>query len=92
MHPAGYTHWVCPSCLSEISRKAKNQGRQIHITGHYSEGQCQYIGCTRPPRLEYRDIGIEAGDDEAGWTENDLVELPKGYSRFLQLVIGDINS
>lgn len=90
LHPAGYTNWVCPSCLQEISRKAKNQGKHIQMTGHYSEGQCQYKGCTRPSRLEYRDIGIE-GDDETGWKENDLVEVPRGYSRFLQLVIGDIN-
>lgn len=92
MHPPGQANWVCPACLTEVSRKAKNAGKSIHITGHYSEGQCQYVGCTRPPRIEFRDAGVEADDEGAGWTAADLVERPRGYSRFLQLIIGDINN
>jgi hypothetical protein len=90
MHPAGQTNWVCPACLPEICRTAKTQGRSIHLTGHYTEGRCQYVRCTRPPRSEFRDVGVE--DVEARWKEGDIVELPSGYSRFLQLVIGDINT
>lgn len=90
LHPTGHANWVCPACLTEISRKAKSQAKRIHMTGHYSEGQCQYVGCERPPRLEYGDTNVEA--DDIGWTEGDLVERPRGYSRFLQLIIGDINT
>lgn len=92
LHPPGQTTWVCPACLTEVSRKAKADGRRLHITGHYSEGQCQYVGCTRPARLEFRDIDIEVNDEATSWTAEDLVERPKGYSRFLQLIIGDINN
>lgn len=92
LHPPGQTNWVCPACLTEISRKAKNLGKRIHMTGHYSEGQCQYVGCVRPSRLEFRDAGIETEDESTGWTAADLIERPRGYSRFLQLIIGDINT
>jgi hypothetical protein len=88
-HPPGHTNWVCPSCLAEVSKKAKSQGKDIQMTGHYTEGRCQFIGCTRPERVEYGDSTV---DDEVGWAEGDKVERPKGHSRFLQLVIGDINS
>lgn len=91
LHPVGQANWVCPSCLSEICRKAKVSGKAVHLTGHYTEGQCQYVGCIRPPRIEFRDVGAET-EDEIGWTEEDIVELPRGYSRLLQLVIGDINA
>ncbi len=80
-HPPGHANWVCPACLTEVSKKAKSTGKNIRITGHYSEGQCQYIGCTRPPRRELRED-----------SETDLIDLPKGHSRFLQLIIGDINT
>lgn len=80
-HPPGHANWVCPSCLTEVSRKSKDTGKYIRITGHYSEGQCQYVGCTRPARTELHEE-----------SETTIIELPKGYSRFLQLVIGDINT
>lgn len=104
-HPWGYANWVCPSCLREVVKKAKDSGKKvhpdvlydkcdyaecIHLTGHYAEGRCQYVGCSRPPRIEYGD-GLIPGD-ETSWTSADLVERPSGYSRLLQLVIGDINS
>jgi hypothetical protein len=88
-HPPGHANWVCPACLPIVSKKAKSQGKSIHMTAHYTEGRCQFIGCERPGRVEYADGAI---DNEAGWTEEDKIEYPKGYSRFLQLVIGDINS
>ena len=88
-HPPGYANWVCPSCLREVAKRAKTEGKPIEITGHYTEGRCQYIGCSRPPRIEHGDV---LGPDETSWTDADLVERPSGYSRLLQLVIGDINS
>lgn len=80
-HPPGHTNWICPACLTEISRRSKSTGKSIRITGHYSEGQCQYVNCARPARMEIQEE-----------SETNLIELPKGYSRFLQLVIGDINT
>lgn len=59
------------------------------MTGHYTEGRCEFIGCSRPTRIEYGDSAVE---DDISWTEKDKVEYPAGHSRFLQLVIGDINS
>lgn len=93
MHPPGQANWVCPGCLSEVSKKAKATGKKIYMTQHYAEGQCQYVGCTRPPRLEFREAhpGIPE-DAETPWTDVDVVEKPRGYSRMLQLVIGDINT
>lgn len=79
-HPAGMTHWVCPACLSDVLRRAKEKGVSVNLAGHYTEGQCQYVGCTRPPRTEF-DEQLEV-----------IVERPRGFSRFLQLVIGDINT
>lgn len=90
-HPPGHANWVCPACLTEVSKKAKSQEKSIFMTQHYSEGQCQYVGCTRPPRLEYRDAD-PFSDGDKPWTEEDLIERPRGYSRLLQLVIGDINT
>lgn len=92
LHPPGHSNWVCPPCLPEISKRARALGKRIHLTGHYAEGQCQYIGCSSPPRIEYRDVNLETDDLEIKWTEADLVERPRGYSRLLQLVIGDINT
>lgn len=101
-HPEGHANWVCPDCLKEISRLAKIKGVSIHMTAHYTEGQCQFVGCTRPPRVEYDSgsLGPAGTDDEVEghlmgqpkWSEADLVERPRGFSRFLQLVIGDINT
>ncbi len=101
-HPPGHANWVCPACLKDAVEKAKAKGVPIHLTGHYTEGQCQFVGCTRPPRFEF-DVGQflpNGTEDEVenllsqqtGWAQEDLVERPRGYSRFLQLVIGDINT
>lgn len=65
--------WVCPDCITDVVRDAKRRGIEYRIPGHYTEGQCEYSGCTRPPRTE--------GDEELG----------PGYSRLLQLFIGDVN-
>jgi hypothetical protein len=93
MHDRKMTNWVCPACLPEISKQAKHKNVSIHMTGHYAEGQCQYVGCLRPARLEYRDINpMIPDDDTTPWTEADLIERPRGYSMLLQLVIGDINT
>jgi hypothetical protein len=92
-HDSGHANWVCPACLTEVSRKAKSQGKGIHITGHYAEGQCQYIGCSRPSRIEFREPNpFLPDDDETQYTEADLIERPPGYSSLLQLIIGDINT
>lgn len=72
-HPPGHAFWVCPACLTQVVKKAKKDGVPHHVTGHYTEGHCQYVGCERPPRQE--------GNEE----------LARGYSRFLQLFIGDVN-
>lgn len=79
-HPAGHATWVCPACLREVARKMRSKGIPVHMTGHYADGLCAYIGCTRPPRIEFDD------DMET------KVVIPARFSRFLQLVIGDINS
>lgn len=63
------------------------------MTGHYGEGVCQFNGCLRPPRREFRDINPMIPDDDVTpWTEDDIIERPAGYSMLLQLVIGDINN
>lgn len=77
-HLPGHTNWVCPSCLKDVVQVAKSRGVEIRLTGHYTEGQCQFIGCVRPPRTELGDSG-------------ELQQFPKYYSRFLQLIIGAIN-
>lgn len=77
LHPPGFTNWVCPACLTEVVKKMKQKNMYVKLTGHYSEGQCQYIGCRRIAREEPGESGV--------------IQLPKGYSRFLQLIIGDIN-
>lgn len=77
-HPPGHTLWVCPACVGEVVRVAKGKGVSYYLAGHYTEGQCQYVGCVRPPRQEY-DEAMEV-----------IVEKPRGYSRFLQLFIGDV--
>lgn len=102
-HPPGHANWVCPACLKDVVAVAKAKDVPVRLTGHYTEGQCQYRGCTRPPRHEFdvpSDHFLVGTEDEvedqmvhqSGWTDADLVERPRGYSRFLQLVIGDINS
>lgn len=92
-HPAGHANWVCPACLRDVVQLGKDRGIQVHLTGHYTEGQCQFVGCTRPPRFEYRDAEpFVEGDADSSWIEMDIVERPRGYSRFLQLVIGNINT
>lgn len=101
-HPPGHANWVCPACLKDVVNIAKAKGVPIHLTGHYSEGQCQFVGCTRPPRYEFREadqFSVGESEDEvesqlakqSGWTVEDLIEKPRGYSRFLQLVVGDIS-
>lgn len=78
-HPPGHANWVCPSCLRDVVKIGETKGIPLHLTSHYAEGQCQFVGCTRPPR-------VEMGDD------GNSIELPRGYSRLLQLVVGDINT
>lgn len=79
-HPPGHAIWICPDCYSSAISVAKAKGITHQLAGHYTEGQCQFVGCVRPPRIEY--------DEEM---EN-LVEKPRGYSRLLQLFIGDVNT
>ena len=93
-HPPGMANWVCPSCIREVAKLARHRGVRFYFTSHYTEGQCQYKGCTREPRVEYRDINPALEDEEhpKPWDEGDKIEYPARYSRLLQLVIGDINS
>lgn len=79
LHPPGHANWVCPMCLGDAAKVTKAKGAELVMTGHYSEGQCEFVGCTRPGR-------VELGDD------GNTYEFPRGYSRLLQLVIGDINT
>ena len=51
-HPPGETAWVCPSCLSAISKTVKERGYRLTLPGHFTEGQCQYKDCDRPAHLE----------------------------------------
>lgn len=74
-HPPGYAIWVCPACLDDAVRVALENQKTYDLPGYYSEGQCEFVDCVRPPRLEY---------DEA--MEN-IVEKPRGYSRLLQLFV-----
>lgn len=76
-HPPGTVNWVCPSCIPEVIKLAKEKGISIHIPGHYTEGQCQFVNCSRGARTE------EVPQHQ---------EVPVGYSRLLQLIVGDINS
>lgn len=86
--PPGQANWVCPACLKEVSRIAKSKGISIYMTGHYTEGQCQFVGCVRPARMEYDGDDVE----DQPWSAAEYVEKPRGFSRFLQLIIGDINT
>lgn len=72
-HPPEEVCWVCPACLSEVAKQAKEQSFEFRLPGYFTEGQCQYRRCQRPARVE------------------EGVELPRGWSRFLQLVLGPIN-
>jgi hypothetical protein len=51
-HPVGYAFWVCPACVSVLAKDAKTREVSFHLPGHFTEGQCQYEGCTRPERVE----------------------------------------
>lgn len=51
-HPTGYAFWVCPACVTVLAKEAKAIGQPFHLPGHFTEGQCQYAGCTRPERTE----------------------------------------
>lgn len=51
-HPEGSAFWVCPACVSVLAKDAKTCGLSFHLPGHFTEGQCQYDGCTRPERTE----------------------------------------
>jgi hypothetical protein len=73
LHPPEEVFWACPQCIAEIAKEAKKQKMSLRLPGYYTEGQCQYKGCTRPARVE------------------DGVELPPGFSRFLQVVLGPFN-
>ena len=55
-HPQGEAIWVCPSCVGPAVKAAKAAGVPYHLPGHYTEGQCQYKHCDRPP---YMDNGVE---------------------------------
>ena len=78
-HPPGTARWICPACIGEVIKLSKEKGIPFNVPGHFTEGQCQWKGCSRPPRTEY-DEGFEQ-----------LVERPAGYSRLLQLFIGEID-
>lgn len=52
-HSPGSALWICPDCIKEVVNKAKEKGSGYHIPGHYTEGQCQYSGCTRPTYLDF---------------------------------------
>jgi hypothetical protein len=51
-HAVGYAFWVCPECASVLVKDAKNRGVSFRLPGHFTEGQCQHVGCTRPERAE----------------------------------------
>lgn len=51
-YPTGYAFWVCPACVTVLAKEAKAIGQPFHLPGHFTEGQCQYAGCTRPERTE----------------------------------------
>jgi len=92
-HAPNELMWVCPSCITEVIKIAKSKGIPFHVPGHYTEGQCQYEGCTRPQRTEYGDDDPKfLVDPLLPWANEDLVERPAGYSKLLQLFIGDIRS
>ena len=44
--------WVCPVCIRELTRQAKEQGMSFLAPGYFTEGLCQYEGCSRPARTE----------------------------------------
>jgi hypothetical protein len=69
-----------PGLYWEVIKLAKAKGIPFNVPGHFTEGQCQWEGCTRPPRTEY--------DEEF----EQLVERPGRYSRLLQLFIGEVDT
>lgn len=90
-HPPGFVNWVCPACVTEVSRKAKEQGTLIQMPGLYVAGLCDYIGCTRPSRIELRDQDSFLPDSDEIPPEEDFIERLPGYSSLLQLIIGNIH-
>ena len=76
--------WVCPDCLHGIFRSAKKAGIKITAPGHYSEGICEFLGCSRPATRE-------EAEGLPGMPGGRVVELPPGFSRYRQLLIGKIN-
>jgi hypothetical protein len=47
-HPDGHIMWVCPACLKEAISIAKEKDVFYHIPAHYTEGLCEFPGCSRP--------------------------------------------
>jgi hypothetical protein len=51
-YPEEDKHWICPTCIDEISRSRI----PVHVPGYYTEGYCQNPACSRegmgdrPPR------------------------------------------
>lgn len=82
-HSPDTLHWICPSCILEVSRTAKGLGRRLILPGYFAEGECTYRGCTRPPR-------VEEADGMPGVSSGVFIQTPPRFSRFLQLVIGYI--
>lgn len=47
-YPIGRAFWVCPDCLTTLIKDAKARNLSFRLPGHYTEGQCQHAGCSRP--------------------------------------------
>ena len=83
-YPPDEVNWACPACLPDIFKMAKTAGTKIIVPGHYAEGVCTLRSCTRPSRPE-------EAEGLPGVSTGQIAQLPPGFSRFLQLVLGPIN-
>lgn len=44
--------WVCPECVSDLTKSSRESGTKMMITGHYHEGPCQNPSCSRQEKAE----------------------------------------
>lgn len=78
-------NWVCVSCAGMILRRARKEKLPLLAPGNYGEGVCMYHRCDRPPR-------VEEAEGAPGISTGIYIDTPPGYSRFLQLILGPLNT
>ena len=48
-HNPRFVMWVCPACIAEVTKIAREMNSPVRLPGYYSSGICEYSGCTRAP-------------------------------------------